>query len=483
MLNIRFILKMLGMMCILETIFMLVATLVSFLNKGDDLNAFISSSAMMLGTGLFLMFLGRKSNDKTAGRREGMLIVSLTWLFLSFLGMLPYYLSGYINNITDAFFETMSGFTTTGASILPDIEALPSGLLFWRSLTQWQGGIGVIVFTVALLPMIGVGATQMFDAETTGVTHERFLPRVTQVAKRIWGVYLFLTLVLVGLLFVGPMGLSDAVNHAMTTISTGGYSTKNASIAYWDSTYTEMVMVLFMFIGSTNITLIYFFLKGDFRRLTNNEEFRWFGTIVVVATGFVLTWLLISGVKVEGEAFTDSLFHVITMASSSGFYTTNFTNWGAFVSLFMLIIMAISGCAGSTSGGLKVGRFIILTKNLFNEFRKQTHPHAIIPVRMNGHAVSVDIVQRVLAFTFAYICLILISSLLLMLNGLGGFEESIGAAVAAISNAGLGLGELAFGNYAEVPDFSKWYLSILMMVGRLEIFTVLTILIPGFWKQ
>lgn len=484
MLNVRFIIKMLGVMFILETLFMLLATAVSFGYKEDDFYPFLQSSALMFGTGILFTLIGVKANEHTAGRREGMLIVTLTWLFFSLFGMLPFYLSGYIDNVTDAYFETMSGFTTTGSSVLTDIEALPHGLLFWRSLTQWQGGLGIIVFTVALLPIIGGGAIQMFNAEVPGITHERFLPRITQVAKRLWGVYLLLTFILIGLLWVGPMDLFDAVNHALTCISTGGYSTKNTSIAYWNSAYIEYIVTLFMFIGATNVTLIYFCLNGKPKKLFKDEETRWYFWIIVVATAATVLLVMSKGfVSGFEEAFRQSIFQVVTLISTCGFTTIDYIPWGAFFWLIALALMIICGCAGSTSGGLKMGRFVILVKNLLNEFKKQTHPNAILPVRMNEHAVSRDVVHRVLAFAFVYAALIFVSCIVLTLDGMT-FIDATGAVVSAIGNIGPGLGSLGpVGNYAEVPVVSKWFLAMLMMIGRLEIFTVLTILLPGFWKQ
>ena len=471
-------------MCILETVFMSLATVVAFLYKGNDFYPLLISSGIIFLTGVLLYVVGFRANEYMTGRREGMLTVTLTWTLLSFLGMLPFYLGGYVDNITDAFFETMSGFTTTGSTILTNIEALPKGILFWRSLTQWQGGMGMIVFTVALMPILGGGAIQMFDAETPGITHERFRPRITQVAKRLWGVYLFLTFVLVLLLWIGPMDLYDAVNHAMTAISTGGYSTKNASIAYWDSAYIEYVISLFMLIGATNITLIYFCLNGNVKKLCRDEEFRWFFWFVWIMIGITTAWVLYTGFATDfSSAFRKATFQVSTLVSTCGFATENYIPWGPFFWSIALILMFICGCAGSTCGGLKMGRFAILSKSLFNAFKKQTHPHAIIPVRMDTHIVSGDVVLRVLAFAFAYVVLIVISCLVLMLDGLG-FEESIGAAVSAISNVGPGLGKLGpVDNFSEVPVVSKWFLSFLMMTGRLEIFTVLTLLVPGFWKQ
>ncbi len=484
LLNVRFIIKMLGMMFILETLFMLFAAAVAFLYRGDDLYPLLLSSGIMLAIGVLFYLIGFHANEYSAGRREGMLTVSLTWICLSLLGMLPFYLGGYINNVTDAFFETMSGFTTTGSTILRDIEALPKGILFWRSLTQWQGGIGMIVFTVALMPIFGTGASQLFDAETPSITHERFRPRVTQVAKRLWGVYVFLTLLLTLLLWLGPMNLYDAVNHAMTCMSTGGYSTKNASIAYWNSPYIEYIIALFMCVGATNITLIYFFINGKFGKLLKDEETRWFYSFVALSVAVVTAWVYLKGFESDFEAaFRQSAFQVSTLISTCGFGTVDYLPWGPFFWMIALILMTVCGCSGSTSGGIKMGRIVILTKNLLNVFKKQTHPHAVVPVRMNGHVVSSDIVHRVLAFVSVYITLIIISCLALTLDGLS-FDDAQGAVVSAISNVGPGLGTLGpTGNFADIPVVSKWFLSFLMMTGRLEIFTVITILLPGFWKQ
>ena len=484
MLNFKFVFKMLGLMLMLETPFMLSAAGVSFYYKEGDLLPLLYSSGIMFALGALFYLIGFKTDEKKSSRREGMLTVTLTWVVYSFTGMLPYYIGGYIPSITDAFFETMSGFTTTGSSILTDIEALPKGILFWRSLTQWQGGVGMIVFTVALLPIFGGGASCLFDAETPGITHERFRPRIASVAKRLWGIYLFFTLLLIGLLWAGPMTLFDAVNHAFTCISTGGYSTKNASIAHWDSAYLEYVLSAFMLIGATNMTLFYFLINGKPSKFFKDEEFRWYMSIVLIVVLIFTAWLyfngFLSGVE---ETFRVSLFHVATLISTTGYADGDFLQWGPFFWSVALFLMIVCGCAGSTCGGLKMGRFVILIKNLSNEFMKQTHPKAILHVRMNGQVVGDSVVHRVFSFAFAYIALIAASSWVLMLEGMD-FLESFSAAISAIGNVGPGLGSIGpVSNYSEVPDISKWFLSFLMMIGRLEIFTVLTLLMPGFWKR
>ena len=293
--NIRYIIKTLGSILILETCFLLIATCVALCYGGNDVWPLALSSGIMLGAGILFYGCAHRAKEYEAGKREGMLTVTLTWIVLSFFGMLPFYLGGYVETITDAYFETMSGFTTTGSTIFDDVESLPHGILFWRSLIQWQGGIGMVVFTVALLPMFGGGASMLFDAETTGVTHERFRPRVTQVAKRLSGIYIFITCTLILLLWIGPMNLFDAVNHALTCVSTGGYSTKNESIGYWKSAYIEYIIMLFMCFGGVNITLLFFAFRGKTMRLLRDDELRWFLAWEACGVLIRVGWLLYNG--------------------------------------------------------------------------------------------------------------------------------------------------------------------------------------------
>ncbi|MGM9760784.1 MAG: TrkH family potassium uptake protein [Parabacteroides sp.] len=484
MLNVRFIVKMLGLMLILETLFMLLATGVAFYYGEGDFFPLLLSTGTMCSAGVLAYLVGINANEHAAGRREGMLTVALIWSVLSFFGMLPFYWGGYINNITDAYFESMSGFSTTGSSVLTDIESLPHGILFWRSLIQWQGGIGVVVFTVALMPIFGGNAVIMFEEETSGFTHERFRPRVTQVAKRLWGIYLFLTLCVVLCYFLGPMDLYDAVCHGLTTISTGGFSTYNNSLGHWHSAYIEWVAILFMLIGSLNMSLLYFCFNGHPERLWHDEETHWFLGFVGVTSIVVFAWVYYNGYVTDPQyAIRTAVFQVATIISTCGYATDNYVLWGPFFWLIALMLMFVCGCAGSTSGGLKMGRFVILAKNLSNEFKKQVHPNAVIPVRMNGHTLPDSVVHRVLAFVFAYITLIVISCFALTLDGME-FIDAISAALTAMSNVGPALGSIGpVDNFADVPVISKWILSFLMMTGRLEVFTVLTILVPGFWKR
>ncbi len=484
LLNVHFIFRVLGFILCLESIFLFISACVSFIYKdsgGDDL-LIAAGSALTFGVPFIL--LGPKQKAKNIGKREGFLTVSLSWLIFSLFGMIPFYISGAIPSITDAFFETMSGLTTTGSSILTQVESLPKGLLFWRSLLQWLGGMGMIVFSLALLPLLGGGAIHLYDAETTGITHDKFRPRVGQIAKRLWGIYLGLTLVLLFLLYIGPMDFFDSLCHALSTMSTGGYSTKQESVGYWDSAYIDYVISAFMIIGSINFSLIYFFVKGDFRRVFKDEELRWYLIIIACAT-LIVSLYLIKDMHEQNYtlSFRSSLFQVVSIISTTGFATADYVVWGPFYWIIFILLMVVCGCASSTSGGMKMIRLVVLAKNTSNELKKQLHPRAIIPVRINGTALSPEVVQRVMSFVFLYISIIFISWLFFTATGMD-FNESLGASVTAISNAGPGLGSVGpYGCFAEIPDISKWYMSFLMMIGRLELFTVLTLLTPGFWKK
>jgi trk system potassium uptake protein TrkH len=474
---------MLGRIHLLESVFMLLAVAVALRYRETDLRPLLISNGIMLGAGGLFLLAGRGADRHLIGRREGLLTVALTWILLSLFGMMPLFLGGYVPNFTDAYFETMSGFTTTGATVLTDVESLPHGILFWRSLTQWQGGIGIIVFTVALMPAFGGMTSQMFDAEISGITHEHFLPRVAQIAKRFFGIYLGITLLLFLLLWAGPMNLFDAVNHALTTVSSGGYSTKNSGINYWHAPGIEYLLCFFMCLSATNITLLYFLIKRQWKRALGNTELRWFYTTAGMAVAITFIWLLFlhGGEEVE-LIFRKSLFQVTSLISTTGFLTADFSTWGSFFTVVALFLMTVCGCAGSTSGGMKTGRFLILVKNMLNEFKKQVHPNAVISVRLREQVIPAHVVQRVQTFAFVYVVLMVIGCAIFLLDGLV-FEEALGVTVSAISNIGPALGNYADGNFHSLPVVSKWAYSFLMVTGRLEIFTVLTLLLPGFWKQ
>jgi len=439
------------------------------------------SGVVTFVTGILLSWYGYGTTAKNITKKDSILTVTISWILFSIFGALPFYISGAIPSVTNAFFETTSGLTTTGSTILTNVEAMPKGLLFWRSLIQWMGGLGMIVFVLAFIPLIEGGSSYLLEDETSGIFRDKFRPRVGQIAKRLWLIYFGFTAALAILLRLGPMNTFDACCHAFTTMSTGGFSTKNASIAYWNSAYIEYVIAIFSLIGAINFTLWYFFFKRDFKRLLKDEELRWFLSIIIIAT-FIVTISLLYNKEYTNffESFRVSFFHVATIFN---FYTKDFTQWGPFFLLIVSFLILIGGCGGSTSGGLKMIRFVILCKNAMNEFNKQIHPKAIIPVRINGNAVSYSIVQRVLAFTFLYIAIIFISIGVFTATGIK-FEDAWGISLSGIGNIGPGFGEYGpAGNFASMTVFAKWYYSFLMIVGRLELFTILILFTPGFWKK
>ena len=479
--NFRFISRIPGMMCFVEGLMMLLVVLTALI-YGEGLLPWAVTIGAFFALGSVLLHFGRRLKKKFASRREGMLAVTLVWLLLSLVGMLPFLLTGSLERPIDAFFETISGFTTTGATVFNEVESLPHSILLWRSLTQWQGGLGIVVFTVALVPIFGGGASQIYNAETTGITHDRFLPRISDVAKCLWAVYFVETLLLFTLLWAGPMGCFDAVCHAFTCISTGGYSTRDASVAGFDSAYVEYVLSLFMFIGSLNLTLVYFAATGKPKRLFKDEEFRFLTFFILTISVITTIWLWVQGEYPSLETtFRQSLFTTLSLGSSTGYTTSDITLWGPFFWMLALLLMFVNGCAGSTSGGLKSSRFLVLIKNLYNEFKKQIHPHLLTPVLINGRQLSVSVVHQILAFCVLYVALIFFGASLLMLDD-NGFVSSISIACSAVSNSGPGIGEYA-SNVAGAGTFSKSLLCFLMLAGRLEVFTVIGILTPHFWKR
>ncbi|MFV0397568.1 MAG: TrkH family potassium uptake protein [Bacteroidales bacterium] len=483
--NARFVSRILGLLLLIEAAFMLLSLFVALLYGGNDVMAFVYSTTITALTGFALSFIG-KNHSKELYRREGIFIVATSWFFFSLFGLLPFYLSNSIPSITDSFFETMSGFTTTGATILNNIETLPHGVLFWRSIIQWLGGMGIIVFTLALLPLISSsGGIYLFNFEAPGLTHDKLRPRIDQTAKRLWGMYLVITLIEVLLLWVGPMNLFDAICHSFTTMATGGYSTKQASIAHWNSPYVEYIVSLFMFIAGINFANVYFVSTGRVRKVMKDEEFRWYTGIVLFFTFVVFIGLMVNreyGCDIE-QTFRLSLFQVLTAMTSTGFATADYVIWGTFFWVIFMILMLLGGSAGSTSGGIKVVRMIVMIKNTINEFFRNVHPRAIVPVRLNNHVLPFDLVSKVLAFIFLYMAIVLFSIIVLSAFGTG-FEESIGGVITCIGNVGPGLGTVGpAGNFSALHPFVKWYLAFIMMIGRLELFTVLTLFTRAFWRK
>lgn len=482
MINFKIVLRLLGSLLFIESFFLLLSTLVSLIYWEGSFYSLLIPAVVTFLIGGFAWYKTSKA-PKNMGKREGYLVVSLVWVVFSLFGALPYYIDGHIPTFTGAFFETMSGFTTTGASVLNDIEALPKGLLFWRSITQWMGGMGMIVMSLAVLPMLGIGGMELFVAEVPGPTADKLHPRVKQTAKRLWGIYTAFTAIEVILLMFGGMNLFDAINHSFTTMATGGYSTYNSSVA-GQSPYIQYVIILFMFIAGVNFSLAYFALKFKFKKVFSNEEFRAYLGFVIIFT-IALTAIVFFRMETADfeKAFRDSLFQVVSIITTTGFVTADYLLWGTLGIVLVFTMMFLGGSAGSTGGGIKIVRVLLLFKNSFLEFKRLLHPSAIIPVRLNHRAVKPKIITNVLAFIVFYILTFAAGTIIMAAMGLD-LESAMGSVIASLGNIGPGIGSVGpVENFSHIPEVGKWVLSFLMLMGRLELFTVMIIFTPVFWKK
>jgi trk system potassium uptake protein TrkH len=455
----------------------------SIYHGDDDIFALLSAGLTTSAIGSILWFVTRKTDRLELGKREGYLIVTLGWVCMSLFGALPFIIHGSIPNFSNAFFETMSGFTTTGASILTDIESMPHGLLFWRSFTQWIGGMGIIVLSLAILPLLGIGGMQLYAAEVPGITKDKLHPRVKETAKRLWIIYLGFTLAETVLLMFAGMNFFDAINHSLTTMATGGFSTKNSSTAYFISPFVQYILIIFMFFAGMNFTLHYYAIHKKFSFFKNNDEFRYYLFLILGVSIFIA---LIHQPHVDfhpEEAFRHALFHVVSLVTTTGYVSSDYENWAVFSRMIFFILLFIGGSAGSTGGGIKVVRHLLLFKNGFLELKRLIHPRAIIPVRLNGKAVSSEIISNVQAFFIIYILIFVFGSIVLSLMGVD-FISSVGAVATCLGNVGPGIGTVGpVANFNHLPELAKWLLSFLMLLGRLELFTVLIIFTPYFWKK
>ena len=482
LLNPKMISRVLGVLLFIELGMFLLCTCVSLYYKESDYKYFLYTCLINAVAGGLLLLYGKGAENKM-NRRDGYCVVTLSWLFFTLFGMLPFYFSGSIDTITDAFFETMSGFTTTGATILDDIETLSHGMLFWRSLTHWIGGLGIVFFTIAILPIFTGGGVQLFSAESTGVTHDRTHPKINVMAKWLWTVYFILTVAETILLLLGGMGLFDAVCQSFGTIATGGFSTKQASIAYWNSPYIEYVVAIFMILSGINFSLFLMCLKGRLKPLYKDEETRWFLISIATLTFFIMLGLVFQRNYDWEHAFRSSLFQVATLHTSTGFATDDYSLWPPFTWILLLIAMLSGGCTGSTSGGIKNMRLLIIARAIRNEFKRLLHPNIVLSLRINRRSVSASVVSTVFVFFAFYLILILIAWIILMFMGIG-FAESLSLTISSIGNAGLALGDYGPAySWSALPAAAKWLLSFMMLMGRLEIFSVLLLFYRGFWKS
>ena len=484
MLNYKIISNILGTLLFIEAAMMTWCMTMALFMDEDDSIAFIISVILTILGGIVFKYLGRNS-DNSLGRREAYLLVTLTWIIFSLFGSFPFIISGYITNFTDAYFETISGFTTTGCSILDDVESLPHGILFWRTMTQWIGGLGIVFFTIAIIPSLVGGNVKVFSAEATGPIRAKMHPRLSTTAKWIWSIYLFLTVACCICYYQAGMDLFDSFNYAMTTTATGGFSTHNASTGYFHNPYIDYTAIVFMFLSGTSFTLLYTTLfKGRFKQFIKNSEFKFYIIIVLIASVTIMYFLIRYNDYQLSDAIRVSLFQVTSFITTTGIFNDDAAQWHHTTWVILSICMFLGACSGSTSGGFKCIRTVMLLTILRNEVRRILHPRAVLPVKVNDNTIPYSSQVTLLAFLAAYMLLCLFTYFIMILAGVDS-TNSITISLSCASNVGPTLG-LEIGptmSWGILPDLVKWMLSILMLMGRLEIFTVLVLFTRSYWKE
>ena len=484
--NTRMVFRTMGALLLIEAVFMSLALGVSLWYGEADSEIFLLSTIVTLLAGMVGLLVGRRAESRM-GEREGYVIVAMVWVVFSAFGLLPYYLSGQVPTLTDAWFESMSGFTTTGATIISDLNVITHGLLFWRSLTQWIGGMGIIVLSIAILPIFGLNGMQLYAAEVSGLTYEKLSPRIADTAKMMWTTYVLLTISEVLALWLCGMDVFDAVCHSFSTIATGGFSTHNNSLEFYDSAAIHYTVTFFMFISGINFVMLIYLLRGKARNFFQDEELRWYSVAVLLFAVLLTIGLYIarpgwSGVEME-RAFRDSIFTVISSMTSTGYTISDYMYWPVVAWVVIFFLMLTGACAGSTAGGIKWVRLAIIMKNGVAEFQRRIHPNAIIPVKLNEKAVPQQTINNIMAFLIFYVFIIVVTVVIFCASGVN-FDESIGASVSAIGNVGISIGQFGpAGTYAEFPVVAKWVMSFVMLIGRLEIFTILLLFTRVLWRK
>jgi trk system potassium uptake protein TrkH len=480
----KLILKTIAVILIVIAFFHLICAGVALYYKEvEAMIAFAASISLLVGTGAFFLIYYRNIPADNVSTKDGFLLVTLSWVAASLGGSLPFYISGAIPSYTDSFFETISGFSTTGASILTNIEGLPLSILFWRSLTHWLGGMGIVVLAVAILPLLGIGGMQLIKAEAPGPTVDKITPRIAETAKYLWYIYVGFTIVETVLLMFGGMNLYDALTHTFGTVATGGFSTKNTSVSYYDSAYIDWVITVFMILAGVNFTLHFRLLTGRFKNVFRDSELKAYLAIIVIATVIITVSLHNNVYYTLADSLRFAAFQVATFITTTGFATANYENWPYLAQIILFMLMFVGGCSGSTGGGIKVIRLVTLLKQGINEMKYLVHPRGVFMIRLSGQTVKKDIVYAVSGFFFLYIFLLLVVTMIVAASGTDVLT-SFTTALATVGNIGPGFGMVGpADNYAFYPDYVKWVLSAAMIIGRLEIYTILVLFTPMFWKK
>lgn len=477
-------LNLLGKLLLFEAGFMVVPLILCLAHGEKDWLPFLCTIGVTGLTGFLLSFFIRSDSD-SLGRKDGCMLTCMVWIVFSLFGMLPFIFGSSHLNISEGFFETMSGFTTTGATVIRDIESCSKGLVLWRALTQWIGGLGIVLFTLAIIPSLNNSkGIVMFHAEVSGITHDKIGARIANTARVLWMIYGILTLILILLLWIGPMTFFESVCHAFAAISTGGYSTRNESIAAFDSFYIKLVLSVFMFLGGVNFGLIYAAFRRNFKHLWKNDVFRAFLWLILINYILILISIFHSGEYNGWQSLTiDPIFHIVSAMTSTGFGAGNFESWGSLCIVMTLIMMYFGACAGSTTGGAKLDRFVYLIKNFKNEIKRSISPRSMRSIRVNERIISPENTNEIIAFLLIYTALILLGGILLAALDFP-IVDAFFSSISCVSNNGLGSGVTGVtGSYDFLPNIGKWLMSFLMLAGRLEIFALIMLLTPSFWKK
>ena len=479
----RYIFRVVGVLIFVLGLSMVFPLMVGLIYSDGSVVSFLNAMGITVLVGMLSFLLFRREKAETITQREGMAVVAIGWTAAGLFGALPFYFDGAFHLFVDAYFESISGFTTTGSSVLTNIEAVPKGLLFWRAFIQWLGGMGIIVLSVAILPFLGIGGMQLYKAEVPSPVLDKLKPRIRDTAMILWKVYALISLVQVILLMVGGMDLYDALCHTFTTMPTGGYSTKNASIAHFDSAYLDTVIIIFMVLAGINFSLHYQFLRGKPLVFWRDSECRFFLGVVLFLILVVSFNVYGSVYGTIGKAFRYGAFQVVSIITTTGYATANYEKWPVMSQLILLLCMFFGASAGSTGGGVKAVRVMVCLKYCYNELFSLIHPHAVRVIKLGGEPVPEDVTRSILGFLALYVGLFAVSSV--VLAGMGVDLISALAAVAAtLGNIGPGLGLVGpVDNFAVIPYWGKWLLIWCMLLGRLEIYTVIILLVPEFWRK
>ena len=484
MVNFRIISKIIGSLLFIEAFFMAWCVGIAFSYEEDDTLAFLLSMLITFGSAFSFLMIGRKS-ENTLNRHDAYVVVTAVWVIFSFFGMLPFLIHGCIPNVTDAFFESISGFTTTGATVIDNVEVLPHGILFWRSLTQWIGGLGIVFFTIAILPSLVGGSVKIFAAEATGPIKAKMHPRLSTTAKWIWSIYFILTIGCGLAYWLAGMDLFEATNYSMTTTATGGFAIHNESTEYFNSPTIDYISIIFQFLSGINFTLLYLcIIKMKLKTLITNSEFKLYLGVVTGATLWIM-YLLLTRMDYDMEhAFRAALFQVVSFMTTTGMFNEDAGTWPHITWVILGVVMYLGACAGSTSGGFKCVRGVMLLKVIRNNFRQILHPNAVLPVKINGVNIPQSKLVALFAFFTLTMLMTLVTATIMIVAGIDN-TNAITIALSCVSNVGPTLGTQIgpVMSWSSLPDFIKWILCPLMLMGRLEIMTVLVLFTPSFWKE